>query len=103
MPLEAVDQAELTELGQLHRSHAPASERAAASGSGAAATALITATASAPAFRTSGTRSSVIFDLGGDSLVRIPTLEPLRGSKAHVGALLDSVDSAVALVEQLTT
>ena len=24
---------------------------------------------------------SVIFDLGGDSLVRIPTLEPLRGSK----------------------
>src|SRR3982075_3917193 len=25
---------------------------------------------------------SVIFDLGGDSLVRIPTLEPLRGSKA---------------------
>jgi proteasome accessory factor A len=46
---------------------------------------------------------SVIFDLGGDSLVRIPTLEPLRGSKAHVGALLDSVHSAVELVEQLTT
>ena len=46
---------------------------------------------------------SVIFDLGGDSLVRIPTLEPLRGSKAHVGALLDSVDSAVELVEQLTS
>ncbi len=45
---------------------------------------------------------SVIFDLGGDSLVRIPTLEPLRGSKAHVGALLDSVDTAVQLVEQLT-
>jgi Pup amidohydrolase len=46
---------------------------------------------------------SVIFDLGGDSLVRIPTLEPLRGSKAHVGALLDSVDSAAELVEQLTS
>ncbi|GGG10146.1 Pup deamidase/depupylase [Rhodococcoides trifolii] len=45
---------------------------------------------------------SVIFDLGGDSLVRIPTLEPLRGSKAHVGALLDSVDSAAELVDQLT-
>lgn len=45
---------------------------------------------------------SIIFDLGGDSLVRIPTLEPLRGSKAHVGALLDSVDSAAELVEQLT-
>jgi proteasome accessory factor A len=46
---------------------------------------------------------SVIFDLGGDALVRIPTLEPLRGSKAHVGALLDSVDSAAELVAQLTT
>ena len=46
---------------------------------------------------------SVIFDLGGDSLVRIPTLEPLRGSQAHVGALLDSVDSAAELVDQLTT
>jgi len=45
----------------------------------------------------------VIFDLGGDSLVRIPTLEPLRGSKAHVGALLDSVHSAAELVAQLTT
>ena len=46
---------------------------------------------------------SVIFDLGGDSLVRIPTLEPLRGTKAHVGALLDSVHSAAELVEQLTS
>ncbi|MFC7449787.1 depupylase/deamidase Dop [Rhodococcus daqingensis] len=46
---------------------------------------------------------SVIFDLGGDSLVRIPTLEPLRGSKAHVGRLLDSVDSAADLVDQLTS
>ncbi|MCZ4558992.1 depupylase/deamidase Dop [Rhodococcus maanshanensis] len=46
---------------------------------------------------------SVIFDLGGDSLVRIPTLEPLRGSKAHVGKLLESVDSAADLVDQLTS
>ncbi|MBJ8337627.1 proteasome accessory factor PafA2 [Antrihabitans sp. YC3-6] len=46
---------------------------------------------------------SVIFDLGGDSLVRIPTLEPLRGSKAHVGKLLDSVNTAAELVDQLTT
>ncbi|MDV8023221.1 depupylase/deamidase Dop [Rhodococcus sp. IEGM 1330] len=45
---------------------------------------------------------SVIFDLGGDSLVRIPTLEPLRGTKSHVGALLESVDSAAELVDQLT-
>ncbi|AYJ49729.1 depupylase/deamidase Dop [Rhodococcus sp. P1Y] len=46
---------------------------------------------------------SVIFDLGGDSLVRIPTLEPLRGSKAHVGDLLESAETAAELVEQLTT
>src|ERR687883_529495 len=46
---------------------------------------------------------SVIFDLGGDSLVRIPTLEPLRGSKAHVGALLESAQTAAELVDQLTT
>ncbi|UGT62951.1 depupylase/deamidase Dop [Nocardia asteroides] len=46
---------------------------------------------------------SVIFDLGGDSLVRIPTLEPRRGTKAHVGKLLDGVETAADLVEQLTT
>lgn len=46
---------------------------------------------------------SVIFDLGGDSLVRIPTLEPLRGSKAHVGELLETAETAAELVEQLTT
>lgn len=46
---------------------------------------------------------SVIFDLGGDSLVRIPTLEPRRGTKAHVGKLLDGVDTAADLVQQLTT
>ncbi|MBC2638310.1 MULTISPECIES: depupylase/deamidase Dop [unclassified Rhodococcus (in: high G+C Gram-positive bacteria)] len=45
---------------------------------------------------------SVIFDLGGDSLVRIPTLEPLRGSKAHVGELLESVATAKELVDELT-
>jgi proteasome accessory factor A len=45
---------------------------------------------------------SVIFDLGGPSLVRIPTLEPLRGSKAHVGALIDAAGSAAELVDELT-
>ncbi|MGL4307021.1 MAG: depupylase/deamidase Dop [Mycobacteriaceae bacterium] len=44
---------------------------------------------------------SIIFDLGGDSLIRIPTLEPLRGSKEHVGELLDSVTSAAELIDQL--
>jgi proteasome accessory factor A len=45
---------------------------------------------------------SVIFDVGRESLVRIPTLEPLRGTKAHVGRLLDESDTAEELVEALT-
>jgi proteasome accessory factor PafA2 len=45
---------------------------------------------------------SVIFDVGRESLVRIPTLEPLRGTKAHVGKLLDDSATAEALVEALT-
>ncbi|QFZ21772.1 depupylase/deamidase Dop [Saccharothrix syringae] len=45
---------------------------------------------------------SVIFDLGRESLVRIPTLEPLRGTKAHVGALLEASETAEQLVEALT-
>ena len=44
---------------------------------------------------------SVILDTGGSSLQRIPTLEPLRGSKAHVGALLDRCPTAKDLVEAL--
>jgi hypothetical protein len=45
---------------------------------------------------------SVIFDLGRESLVRIPTLEPLRGTKAHVGDLLDTSATAEELVDTLT-
>ena len=44
---------------------------------------------------------SVIFDVGRESLQRVPTLEPLRGTKAHVGDLLDSCDSALELVDTL--
>jgi Pup amidohydrolase len=45
---------------------------------------------------------SVIFDLGRESLVRIPTLEPLRGTRRHVGELIDNSQTAEALVEALT-
>jgi proteasome accessory factor A len=45
---------------------------------------------------------SVIFDLGRESLVRIPTLEPLRGTRQHVGELLDASPTARELVEALT-
>jgi proteasome accessory factor PafA2 len=44
---------------------------------------------------------SVIFDVGRESLQRVPTLEPLRGTKAHVGDLLDSCNSALELVDAL--
>ena len=46
---------------------------------------------------------SVIFDLPGrESLQRVPTIDPLRGSKTHVGALLDECDTALELVTRLT-
>ena len=46
---------------------------------------------------------SVIFDLPGhESLQRVPTLEPLRGTKAHVGELLDRCRTADELVRTIT-
>jgi len=45
---------------------------------------------------------SVIFDVGQQSLVRVPTLEPLRGTRAHVKELLDRCATAEALVNELT-
>ncbi|WP_264199774.1 proteasome accessory factor PafA2 family protein [Pseudonocardia sp. ICBG601] len=45
---------------------------------------------------------SVIFDLGRESLVRIPTLEPLRGTRKHVGELFEAVSTAEELVDKLT-
>jgi len=46
---------------------------------------------------------SVIFDIPGrESLQRVPTLEPLRGTRAHVGGLLDKCETAGELVAALT-
>ncbi len=46
---------------------------------------------------------SVIFDLPGrESLQRIPTLEPLRGTREHVGRLLDRCETAEQLFAALT-
>jgi proteasome accessory factor PafA2 len=46
---------------------------------------------------------SVIFDLpGNESLQRVPTLEPLRGTKKHVGDLLDRCRTAEELVRTIT-
>jgi proteasome accessory factor PafA2 len=46
---------------------------------------------------------SVIFDLPGrDSLQRVPTLEPLRGTRKHVGDLLDRCSTAEELLRTLS-
>ena len=46
---------------------------------------------------------SVIFDLPGrESLQRVPTIDPLRGTRASVGDLIDRCDTAEALVSALT-
>ena len=46
---------------------------------------------------------SVIFDLPGrDSLQRVPTMEPLRGTERHVAALLDRCNDADELVRAIT-
>jgi proteasome accessory factor A len=46
---------------------------------------------------------SVIFDVGRESLVRVPMMEPLRGTRAHVGALFDRCVSAKDLLEAITS
>ncbi len=46
---------------------------------------------------------SVIFDVGRESLVRVPMMEPLRGTKAHVGALFERCPSAKDLLEAITS
>jgi hypothetical protein len=46
---------------------------------------------------------SVIFDLPGrDSLQRIPTMEPLRGTAEHVGGLFESSTTASELFAAIT-
>jgi hypothetical protein len=45
---------------------------------------------------------SVVFDLGRENLVRIPTMEPLRGTRDHVGALFDASSTAQELVDTIT-
>jgi Pup amidohydrolase len=54
-----------------------------------------------PAAVAAASWDSVIFDVGRETLQRVPTLEPLRGTKAHVGELLDACDSALELVDTL--
>ncbi len=46
---------------------------------------------------------SLILDIGGDPLKRIPMMEPLRGTKAHCEPLFASVDTPGELVAHLAT
>jgi proteasome accessory factor A len=45
---------------------------------------------------------SVIFDVGRESLQRVPMFEPLRGTKAHVDTLLARCETAAQLVDEIT-
>ncbi len=44
---------------------------------------------------------SLIFDTGESALQRVPMMDPARGTKAAVGALLDASDTAAELLEAL--
>ncbi len=44
---------------------------------------------------------SLVFDIGTDALRRVPMMEPLRGTEAHVGTLFDECTSAAELLRRL--
>ena len=44
---------------------------------------------------------SMVFDLGTDPLRRVPMMEPLRGTAAHVDTLLEGCTSPAELLERL--
>ena len=44
---------------------------------------------------------SIVFDVGEDPLRRVPMMEPSRGTRAHVGSVLDRCSTPAELLEQL--
>ena len=46
---------------------------------------------------------SMVFDVGGDPLRRVPMMEPTRGTAAHVGSLLDDCATPAELLARLGT
>jgi Pup amidohydrolase len=53
---------------------------------------------------TAASWDSVVFDVPGSaSLMRVPTLEPLRGTKAHVQSLLDASPDVSTLISRLSS
>jgi len=46
---------------------------------------------------------SMVFEAGGETLRRVPMMEPSRGTEEHVGTLLDTCESVEELLERLST
>ncbi|NCY16552.1 MAG: proteasome accessory factor PafA2, partial [Actinobacteria bacterium] len=46
---------------------------------------------------------SLVFDIGEESLRRVPMMEPSRGTVAHVGEVLSSSATAAELLERLAS
>ena len=44
---------------------------------------------------------SIVFDIGTDALRRVPMMEPMRGTQAHVGTLFDECETAAELLRRL--
>ena len=44
---------------------------------------------------------SLVLDVGADALRRVPMMEPMRGTEAHVASLFDECDSAAELLRRL--
>ena len=46
---------------------------------------------------------SIVFDVGSGSLQRVPMMDPLKGTKRLVEALLNSCETPIELIEKLGT
>ncbi len=44
---------------------------------------------------------SIVFDVGGDVLRRVPMMEPMRGTEDHVGTLFEECTTALELLQRL--
>jgi proteasome accessory factor A len=44
---------------------------------------------------------SMVFDVGREPLRRVPMMEPLRGTAAHVASVIDESESAAELLARL--
>ena len=44
---------------------------------------------------------SMVFDVGRDPLRRVPMMEPTRGTRAHVGTLLEECETSAELLRRL--